>query len=176
MADLLRRRLRLVVGLTALAEVVIFVLVAAWIGLGWTILAMIVTSALGWGLLARQGRRALTDLRERARSRRTAGKDLGDAGLVAVGGLLMVLPGFLGDLLGLLCLLPGTRGPLRRVLARVVLARLPDHVRGPVRVDSTRTAHVRPTGPFGSPGPGEPLVLEGEVVDDSTTDRMRDRP
>ena len=81
-------------------------LVAGWIGVGWTLLATLATSALGWLLLARQGMRALTDLRERARSRQPAGRELGDAGLVAVGGLLMVLPGFLGDLLGLLCLLP----------------------------------------------------------------------
>ncbi|CCG03524.1 FxsA family protein [Blastococcus saxobsidens] len=174
MADLLRRRLRLVVGSTALAELVVFVLVAAWIGVGWTVLAMLATSALGWILLARQGRRALTDLRARAASRQAPGKELGDAGLAAVGGLLMVLPGFIGDLLGLLCLLPGTRGLLRRVLSRVVLARLPDHVRGPVRVGSTRSGHVPPAGPFGSAGTGEHLVVEGEIVDGPTRDRPRD--
>ncbi|MGY2066333.1 FxsA family protein [Blastococcus sp. SYSU DS0619] len=160
MADVVRRRLRVVVGLTALAELVVFVLVAAWIGLGWTIVATLVTSALGWVLLARQGRRALADLRERARSHERAGRELGDAGLVAVGGLLMVLPGFLGDLLGLLCLLPGTRGLVRRALMRVVLARLPDHMRGPVRVGSTRAAPVDPDGA------DRPLVIEGEVLRD----------
>ena len=36
-------------------------------------------------------------------------RELGNAGLVAAGGLLMVLPGFIGDVIGLLCLLPGTR-------------------------------------------------------------------
>ncbi|MCZ2860944.1 FxsA family protein [Blastococcus sp. VKM Ac-2987] len=160
MADLVRRRLRVVVGLAALAELVVFVLVAAWIGLGWTIVATVLTSALGWVLLARQGRRALVDLRERARSRESAGRELGDAGLVAVGGLLMVLPGFLGDVLGLLCLLPGTRGLVRRALMRVVLARLPDRMRGPVRVGSTRAA---PVDPHGS---GDRLVIEGEVLRD----------
>jgi len=59
------QRLRVGVGLVALAELVIFLLVAAWIGLGWTILATLFTGMLGWILLARQGTRALTDLRER---------------------------------------------------------------------------------------------------------------
>ncbi|TYP89138.1 FxsA family protein [Blastococcus xanthinilyticus] len=160
MADVVRRRLRVVVGLTALAELVVFVLVAAWIGLGWTILATLLTTALGWALLARQGRRALLDLRTRARTRQGAAKELGDAGLVAVGGLLMVLPGFIGDVVGLLCLIPGTRGLLRRVLTRLVLARLPEHVRGPVRVGSTRVP-----GMAGRPQTdGDPLVIEGEVL------------
>ena len=82
------RRIRIAAGLFALAEVVVFVLVAQWIGAGATVLLALATSALGWALLARQGTRALSELRESARRRRTAGKELGDAGLVAVGGLL----------------------------------------------------------------------------------------
>ena len=156
------QRLRLIVGLTALAELVVFLLVAAWIGVGWTILATLLTGALGWVLLARQGTRALADLRERARSRQAPGRELGDAGLVAVGGLLMVLPGFLSDLIGLLFLLPVTRRPARALLARAVLSRLPDGIRGPVRVRSDRAA---PVG--GATRMEAPLVIEGEVVRES---------
>ena len=160
------RRLRLVAGLWALAEVLVFVLVAGWIGLGWTVLAALATSVLGWFLLARQGMRAIADLRERARTRQGAGRALGDAGLVGVGGLLMVLPGFLGDLLGLLCLLPGTRGLVRSVLARVVVGRLPEELRGPVRVPSARAAEVADHDPGHYPLGGEPpQAVEGEIVD-----------
>jgi UPF0716 protein FxsA len=156
------QRLRLVVGLVALAELVIFLLVAAWIGVGWTILATLLTGALGWILLARQGTKALTDLRERARSRQAPGRELGDAGLVALGGLLMVLPGFLTDLVGLLLLVPVTRRPLRALLSRMVTSRLPVELRGPVRVRSDRTA---PVG--GATRMTPPLVIEGEVVRDA---------
>jgi UPF0716 protein FxsA len=162
----LLRRVRTFVAVLALLEVVAFVLVAMWIGVGWTILAMLATSALGGLLLARQGTRALGELRERARERRPAARELGDAGLIAVGGLLMVLPGFIGDLLGLLCLLPGTRGLVRRALTGIVFARLPDGVRGPVRVSSSRTEHVDAPGPGGGYRPVQPLVIEGEVVRD----------
>jgi UPF0716 protein FxsA len=147
-------------GLLALAEVVVFVLVANWIGVGMTILLTLVTSVLGWILVARQGMRALGELRDRARTRQPAGRELGDAGLVAVGGALMLLPGFIGDVLGLLCLLPGTRRPLRALLARLLASRLPAALRGPVRVRSDRAAPVRP----GSMPTGAPLVIEGEVL------------
>jgi UPF0716 protein FxsA len=156
---------RVLVGLWALAEVVVLVLVASWIGVGWTVLATLATTVLGWALLARQGTRALAELRERARERRAPGRALGDAGLIAVGGLLMVLPGFLGDLVGLLCLLPPTRFLVRGLLGRTVASRLPVGLRGPVRVRSARAE-----GPFGSgahaSGFGRPLVIEGEVVRD----------
>jgi UPF0716 protein FxsA len=159
-ADAVRSRLRLFVGLGALAELVVFLVVANWIGIGWTILATLATSALGGLLLTRQGVRALGELRERARTRQPAGRELGNAGLVAVGGLLMLLPGFLGDLIGLLCLLPGTRGLVRAALARLIYARLPDRMRGPVRVESVRTAEV----PRADDIQRSPLVIEGEVV------------
>ncbi|MGY1592398.1 FxsA family protein [Geodermatophilus sp. SYSU D00708] len=156
------RRVRIAAGLFALAEVVVFVLVASWIGVGWTLLATLATSALGWALLARLGTRALTELRDRARDRRLPGRALGDAGLIALGGLLMVLPGFLGDLVGLLCLLPPTRFLVRAVLGRVLANRLPVQLRGPVHVRSRRVEEVRYTGP---PPADRPLVIEGRVVE-----------
>jgi len=160
-------RVRVLAGLWALAEVVVFVLVAGWIGVGWTLLATLATTALGWALLARQGARALGELRERARQRRPSGRAVGDAGLIAVGGVLMVLPGFLGDVVGLLCLLPPTRSLVRGLLGRAVASRLPVRLRGPVRVRSAR-AEEPLGGPFGTgahaSGFGRPLVIEGEVV------------
>ena len=161
MGIFLLARMRLLAVLAVLAELVVFVAVANWIGLGWTLLATFATSALGVLLLARQGTRALAELRDRARFRRPAGRELGDAGLVAVGGVLMVLPGFLGDLLGLLCLLPLTRGLVRGAVAGFVVGRLPVALRPPVRVRSAREEQV-------GPGSGStrmvPPVIEGEVV------------
>jgi UPF0716 protein FxsA len=156
-------RLRTAIGLGALAEVVVYVLVASWIGLGATLLLTLATSALGALLLARQGRAALGELRLRAEEHRAPGRALGDAGLVALGGVLMVLPGFLGDLLGLLCLLPFTRALPRAVLARLLLRTLPDRLRGPVHVRSVRTEPVAgPAEPFRA-GPAT-RVIEGEVA------------
>jgi UPF0716 protein FxsA len=158
-------RLRTALGLGALAEVALFALVASQLGLGWTILLTLATSALGWLLLARQGTRALADLRERAQTRQPPGRALGDAGLVALGGLLMVLPGFLGDLLGLLCLLPFTRALPRALIARGLLRHVPVALRGPVRVRSTRTGTVGPAPHGTTDGPAAPSrVIEGEIV------------
>ena len=152
------RRVRLLVALWAVAEIALFVLVAGWIGVGWTLLAALGTTVLGWMLLARQGTRALGELAERAREHRPAGRAAGDAGLVAVGGALMVLPGFLGDVVGLLCLLPPTRPLVRAAVGRGLAARL--GVAGPVRVRSTRVeTFPRPEGPV--------RVIEGEVAGES---------
>jgi UPF0716 protein FxsA len=157
-------RWRTAIGLGALAEVAVFVLVAGQIGVAWTILLTLATSALGGVLLARQGTRALGELRERAQGRRPAGRALGDAGLAAGGALLMVLPGFLGDLAGLVCVLPGTRRLPRALIARGIARRMPDRWLGPVRVRAVRVEQV--DGPYRA-GPAmraDTRVIDGDVA------------
>jgi UPF0716 protein FxsA len=157
------RRLRTLLGLWVLLEIAVFVLVAWWIGIGWTILATLATSGLGLLLIGKQGTRTLAELRERARAGEPPGRALGDAGLIAVGGLLMVLPGFVGDLVGLLCLLPLTRPLPRALITRVFAARLPVSMRGPVRVRSSRTEQVDRSGT--TTWSGSSVVIEGEVAE-----------
>jgi UPF0716 protein FxsA len=149
--------LRLLAGLWALAELALLVVVAEQIGWGWTVLATIVTGLLGCWLLARQGTRAVLDLRRRVRLRESPGRAAGDAGLVALGAALMVLPGFLSDVAGLLCLLSPTRALPRVLIARLLVGRLPAPLRGPVRVRSSRAGQVRTSAAVW------PRVIEGEV-------------
>jgi UPF0716 protein FxsA len=65
---------------------------------------------------------------------------------------------------GLLCLLPGTRVLPRLLLTRLLFSRLPDRMRGPLHVQSARSEQV---GPYQdrAPGGGAPRVIEGEVVE-----------
>ena len=129
------RRLRLVAGLLVLAEVLVFVLVAAWIGLGWTILAALATSALGWVLLARQGTRALTELRERARTRRAPAASSATPGWSPSAGCSWCCRASSATSSGCCacCRAPGAScGPF---WPGVVLAPAARRVRGPVRVE-----------------------------------------
>ncbi|PRY47535.1 UPF0716 protein FxsA [Geodermatophilus tzadiensis] len=154
------RRVRVLAGLWALAEVVVFVLVASWIGVGATVLVALATTVLGWVLMARQLKDLAAPLRSHARGGPLQrGRTIGDGGLVAVGGALMVLPGFLGDVVGLLCLLPPTRPLVRTLVGRGLAARLGLLPAGPVRVRSTRVPGATAAGP-------RVHVIEGEVAGD----------
>ncbi|MBA2323060.1 MAG: FxsA family protein, partial [Pseudonocardiales bacterium] len=99
-----------------IAEIVVFVLVGNWIGAGWTILLALVTSAIGLWLFGREGVRALRALGEATRSGKAPAAAAADAGLVALGGLLIFIPGFVSDVIGLLCLFPATRPLIRRLI------------------------------------------------------------
>lgn len=107
-----------------LVELYFLIQVGQVIGAWWTIALLVLDSILGAWLVKREGRRAWAALREALASGRMPHRELADGALVLVGGTLLMTPGFVSDVVGILLVLPLTRPLFRRVLARVVAARL----------------------------------------------------
>ena len=84
---------------------------------GWQTLALLVAMGLlgGW-LIKREGRSVMTRIDERLKANQLPTKELADGFLLLVAGLLMLTPGFIGDVIGLLLLLPPTRAVARAAL------------------------------------------------------------
>lgn len=137
-----------------LLELIVIVRVGQTIGVGWTILLLVVDSIVGAWLLKREGRRALAALGDAFGSGRMPARELADGMLILVGGVLMLTPGFLSDLVGILCILPLTRPVARGALTRFVAARL---VVLPMGQGPGNGQRPRPGGH------GD--VVQGEVVD-----------
>ena len=99
--------------LLPLAELVAFGLVAWTIGLLEALALMVLTSVAGGLVLRHAGRGQMAGLRTALRRNDGIGLATGSAGpMVALGGILLLLPGFITDLAGA-CLLIG---PVRRWL------------------------------------------------------------
>jgi UPF0716 protein FxsA len=140
-----------------LLEVYVIVQVGQVIGPWWTILLLIAAGLLGSWLIRLEGSRAWRALRSALEEGRMPARELADGVLILVGGTLMLTPGFLSDIVGMLCILPLTRPIGRRVLARVISRRLD----GVSFSASSTTWTQRQTGS----GPDDGVV-RGEVVDD----------
>ncbi|MCW2819675.1 MAG: FxsA family protein, partial [Marmoricola sp.] len=97
-----------------LVEIYVIIQVGQVIGAWWTIVLLIADSILGSWLVKRVGGRAWEALRVALEQRRMPHRELADGVLVLVGGLLMLTPGFVLDLVGILCILPVTRPAARR--------------------------------------------------------------
>ena len=89
-------------------------------------------------------------------------RELADGALILIGGTLMLSPGFVLDLAGILLILPFTRPVARRLLTSVVERRL-------VVAPAFGTGFGPGFGPAGNgrrPGPGpEGPVVRGDVVE-----------
>lgn len=151
---MIRARVAPFLGVLLIAEIVVFILVGNWIGFGWTILLALVTSGIGLWLFTREGVRALRALGAASRTGKAPATAAVDAGLVALGGLLIFLPGFVSDIAGLMCLIPVSRPWIRRlILGRVA------RTMGPTRVRSRRVDGL--AAPQSTKGPE---VIEGEIL------------
>ena len=140
-----------------LVEIWAILQVGQLVGPWWTIALLVLDSFVGAWLIRREGGRAWQALRQALQGGRMPARELADGALILIGGTLMLSPGFVLDLVGILLILPFTRPVARRLLTSVVERRL-------VVVPTFGT----PFGPGNAqrPGPGpEGPVVRGDVVD-----------
>lgn len=106
-----------------IAELYVIVQVGEAIGI-WPTLALLLADALlGSFLLKHQGRGAWRRFNEALAQRRFPGKEVVDGLLIVIGGTLLLAPGFLTDIVGLLLLIPPTRAIVRSILRRFTIGR-----------------------------------------------------
>lgn len=101
-----------------LAELYVILKVGDAIGAPLTILLLAADSVLGSVLLRSQGRAVWRRFTTAVQEGRMPHREVLDGVLVIFGGAFLITPGFLTDIVGLLCLLPPTRALLRRAIVR----------------------------------------------------------
>jgi UPF0716 protein FxsA len=136
--------------LVPLVEIGLFVTLGGWLGL-WPTLAWVVLSAvLGLSVLRRQGRSAAEVLAERRALRHGA---LAEGALATLGAVLLVVPGFLTDGVGLVLLVPAVQRALaRRMAARVAVVTAAARTARPGPGGDIIDGDCEPVDPPGAPG------------------------
>jgi len=154
--------------LLPLLEILVIVVVGQAIGAWPTFLLIVATAVLGAWLIRREGGRAWRALNQAVQSGRMPARELADGIVVLVGGTLLLVPGFITDVLGLILVLPFTRPVARSMVASVISRRMvmvTDGFAGPTVTD--RPAWERPAPPQGSRrSSSSDEVVEGEIIDD----------
>ena len=128
--------------LVPLAELAVLIAVGQWIGLVPTLILLLAVSVAGAWLAKREGLAAWRRFQLALGEGRMPTVEVADGALVLLAGALLLTPGFLSDVLGILLLLPPTRALARRQLPRLAERRL--RRRGGRRVVVEGTA--RPAG------------------------------
>ncbi|WP_054703936.1 FxsA family protein [Bacillus sp. JCM 19041] len=105
-----------------LIELTLIVLFVNWIGVWPTLLLMLLTSVVGVLFAKRQGVQTLRLAQLQMQKSQVPSQVLLDGVCIFVGGALLVLPGFLTDMIGLIILLPWTRTIVKAALLKVAHA------------------------------------------------------
>jgi len=135
-----------------IVELAVLIQVAGVIGVLPTVGLVVASSLIGFWLMKAEGLGVLRRMQAQVAEGQMPATEVVDGVLVLLGGLLMVLPGFISSIVGLLLLLP----PVRALLRPVVLARARRRIdRGQARFVAFTTSSAGagfPPGPtFGGP-------------------------
>ena len=147
--------------LVPLAELAVLIAVGDVIGLLPTLVLLLVVSVAGAWLAKREGLAAWARFQRALADGRMPTVEVADGAMILLAGALLLTPGFLTDVVGILLLLPPTRALARRLAPRLAERRL--RRRGGRRVvfmdgtsrpaGSTRTGSTRVT--WGQPEVGD---------------------
>lgn len=135
-----------------IAEIYVLIQVGHAIGAQWTVLLLLADSLLGMALVRAQGRGAWRRLNAALAEGRVPAREVLDGGLVMLGGALLLAPGFITDVFGIVLLAPPSRALVRRGIGRRVGSRL--WGRGVPRRRRSRSSGRR-----------RPYDVEGSAVD-----------
>jgi len=103
-----------------LIEIALFIQVGGVIGLGYTLLIVVITAILGTFLVRQQGVLALTQLRSQLSELSDPTETLAHGAMILFSGALLLTPGFFTDGFGFLLLIPAFRGwAFRHIRSRI---------------------------------------------------------
>lgn len=106
-----------------IVEIYVIVQIGELIGVLPTLGLLIGDALLGSWLLRHQGRGAWRRFNAALAERRFPGREVADGVMIAVGGTLLLTPGFVTDVFGAILLVPPTRAIVRRLLRAFVMRR-----------------------------------------------------
>jgi UPF0716 protein FxsA len=108
-----------------IAELYVIIQIGQEIGLIPTLALLVADSVIGTMLLRSQGRLAWQRFNEATAAGRIPAREVADGALIILGGALLLTPGFLTDIFGLLFLIPPTRAMVRRTVVGLFAKRNP---------------------------------------------------
>ena len=98
------------------AEIAVFILIGKAIGVFYTLLLIVLTSVVGMLIAKKRGMKSYQDIQKSIQQGQPPGVTMIETFMIFVGGVLMVLPGFITDVVGLLFVLGVTRNVFKPMI------------------------------------------------------------
>ncbi|MAM00555.1 MAG: exlusion protein FxsA [Alteromonadaceae bacterium] len=142
-----------------IVEMVVLIKVGSAIGVLPTVGLVLLTAVIGAALLRVQGLATLLRANQRMQSGEIPAQEVAEGFVLAIGGALLLTPGFVTDAMGLCCLIPGSR---RWLISRLMK-----------RFTVSGQASAFTAGFGARPAPGDRVIIEGEFDREQDTSQSR---
>ena len=104
------------------AEIALFIFIGTKMGVLYTLLLIITTSFIGGYIVKKYGLHAFKQIQQNVVAGNAPGSSIIEGALLVVGALLLLVPGFISDIIALSVIVPATRklylGPIYSVLRK----------------------------------------------------------
>ncbi|MDR0807972.1 MAG: FxsA family protein [Gemmobacter sp.] len=101
-----------------LIEIALFITLGGWMGIWLSFAVILGTAMLGLSILRLQGGRAAVELRQMTARMSDPAMPMARHMLIMLAAVLLILPGFMGDVVGLVLLIPPVQAALIAYMAR----------------------------------------------------------
>jgi UPF0716 protein FxsA len=142
--------------LIPLLDIMLLFVVGGWIGVLPTVALVVLTALIGMLLVRAEGRHTLRKIQAKLAQGEAPTDELIDGGLLLISGAMLLTPGLVTDLVGLVLVVPVTRYPVRLAAKKWFVTPYVD-----AKTSGFATGNVY-VGGFpggegqGQPGPGQP--------------------
>lgn len=146
--------------LIPILEIYLLITVSDLIDVFPTIILVILTAVIGAGLLRQQGISTLSRLQQNMGQGKLPAQELIEGVLLAVGGALLMTPGFITDTIGFLCLIPFTR----KFIAQTIMKRSADKFKAGVNGQANGFTYGS-YGSYNERPQNDSNIVEGEFTE-----------
>lgn len=150
-----------------LIELILILMIGQRIGVGATLAVILLTGIIGVYLARTQGLKALARYQEAIQQGKIPHEAIIDSLLILVAGVLLVIPSFLADGLGVLLLLPPVRALIRGYLKKSIQEKI-TVAQQDMGMPTTRRVDSDTASPV--------ITVEAEVVETSADRPNREQP
>ncbi len=137
--------------LIPLLDIVLLVTIAGWIGFVPTVALVVLTALIGMLLVRAEGRHTLRKIQGKLAQGEPPTDELIDGGLLLISGAMLLTPGLVTDLVGLVLVIPFTRYPVRLAAKKWVVTPYVD-----AKTSGFASGNVYVGGFPGGEGQGQP--------------------
>ncbi|GAB2569846.1 FxsA family protein [Gracilibacillus alcaliphilus] len=115
------RWLLLLIIIVPAIEIAVFIWIGHYIGPLWVAFLIVLTGLLGLWLARRQGLENVRKMQEDMRRGYAPNDRVFDSLCILLGGIILIIPGFVTDLFGFILLIPWTRRPFKNMFHNLLI-------------------------------------------------------
>jgi UPF0716 protein FxsA len=102
--------------LIPIIEIIVLLVSGSYLGIGWTVFLIFFTGIIGVFLAKKQGLQVIQRAKDQMSKGFMPGEEVYSGICILIGGFLLLLPGFISDVVGFLLLIPFTRKAFKPIL------------------------------------------------------------